>query len=238
MNIELTSREKELLATFAEKQYNGAKDNVGTMTPIHVVERIRTEYTESPDGDAWMWTDGDCEFRAFDYFDDMVAYAKEQTGKDYPPYDEVEYEDVEKDDGETVWISEEADYLEAFGIKAFKVKAFQYTEPVAFFFIRDEAVRYKEGYQKHNCGADCQIYTYGLGYDNKGDLPIFRALLMRMGEMINQAKETQTCVICGQKYEGRGNDARPVKEGRCCNGCNLTVVVPKRIALTKESSNQ
>lgn len=232
MNIELTSREKELLTAFAKKQHDGAKDNIGTMAPIHVVERIRTEYTESPEGDAWMWTDGDCEFKAFDDFDDMIAYANENTGKDYPPYDKVEYEDVETADGDTVWISEEADYLKAYGIKAFKVKTFEYTEPVAFFFIRDEAVKYMTGYQKHNC-ENCRIYTRGLGYSNNGDLPVFRALLMRMGEMLNAGSNDQnshTCVICGQKYTGYGNDARPVKEGRCCNGCNLTVVVPRRIA--------
>ena len=59
--------------------------------------------------------------------------------------------------------------------------------PVAFFLIRDEAVRYKDGYQKHNC-ADCRIYTYGLGYSNNGDLPVFRNLLMRMGQDLLEEK--------------------------------------------------
>lgn len=37
------------------------------------------------------------------------------------------------------------------------------------------------------------------------------------------------CSICGKHYEGYGNNARPVNNGRCCNYCNATVVVPKRI---------
>jgi hypothetical protein len=39
MNIELNEREAKLLAEFAAKQHEGAKDNIGTATPIHVVER-------------------------------------------------------------------------------------------------------------------------------------------------------------------------------------------------------
>lgn len=85
MNIELTKRERDFLTEFAKKQYDGAKDNVGTMTPIHVVERIRTEYVENPDGDAWIWTD-DYEYKAFDNFDDMVAYVREQTNRIFSPF--------------------------------------------------------------------------------------------------------------------------------------------------------
>jgi hypothetical protein len=39
-----------------------------------------------------------------------------------------------------------------------------------------------------------------------------------------------TCVICGRPYEGHGHNARPVAEGRCCDACNASVVVPHRIA--------
>lgn len=178
MNIELTSREKDMLAEFAKKQYDGAKDNIGTMTPIHVVERIRKEYVESEEGEAWLWTDYN-EWKTFDSFDEMLDYAKKATKENYPPYDEVEYEDVND-----IWIDSEKSYCKAFNINAYPCKVVQYTEPVAFFFIRDEAIKYKDGYQAHNCD-NCRTYTYGLGYSNNGDLPVFRALLMRMGEIIN-----------------------------------------------------
>ena len=104
ISIELNTRELKFLAEFAEKQYEGAEDNVGTRTPIHVVER-KEEYFSH--------------------------------------------------------------------------------RPVAFFLIRDEALRYRDGYQAHNCG-DCRIYTYGLGYSNNGDLPVFRELLMKLGKQLLQ----------------------------------------------------
>ena len=37
------------------------------------------------------------------------------------------------------------------------------------------------------------------------------------------------CSICGAEYWGEGHDALPVKkEGRCCDRCNATVVLPAR----------
>ncbi len=38
-----------------------------------------------------------------------------------------------------------------------------------------------------------------------------------------------TCSICGKKYEGYGNNAQPVNNGRCCDNCNATIVVPRRL---------
>lgn len=37
------------------------------------------------------------------------------------------------------------------------------------------------------------------------------------------------CVICGKEYEGYGNNAEPVADGKCCDECNWTVVIPERI---------
>lgn len=40
----------------------------------------------------------------------------------------------------------------------------------------------------------------------------------------------KTCCICGKEFIGYGNNPAPVKEkGRCCDECNATVVIPKRI---------
>lgn len=39
------------------------------------------------------------------------------------------------------------------------------------------------------------------------------------------------CSIC-QKFDivdGYGNNAQPVNNGRCCNDCNRTVVIPARL---------
>ena len=36
------------------------------------------------------------------------------------------------------------------------------------------------------------------------------------------------CSICGKNYEGYGNNAQPVNNGRYCDECNITIVVPRR----------
>ena len=43
------------------------------------------------------------------------------------------------------------------------------------------------------------------------------------------------CSICGEPLEGYGNSSEPINIGRCCDKCNIEVVVPARIkALTEE----
>lgn len=36
------------------------------------------------------------------------------------------------------------------------------------------------------------------------------------------------CSICGKQYKGYGNNALSVNNGRCCDSCNETIVVPRR----------
>jgi DNA-directed RNA polymerase subunit RPC12/RpoP len=43
-------------------------------------------------------------------------------------------------------------------------------------------------------------------------------------------KTTSICSICKDTYDGWGNNAYPVNDGRCCDKCNMKVVVPARIA--------
>jgi hypothetical protein len=42
------------------------------------------------------------------------------------------------------------------------------------------------------------------------------------------------CVICGKPYTGHGNYAQPVNDGRCCDHCCTTVVMPVRLAEAKQ----
>jgi len=37
------------------------------------------------------------------------------------------------------------------------------------------------------------------------------------------------CSICGRDAGKYGNNARPVKNGRCCDLCNATIVIPARL---------
>lgn len=41
--------------------------------------------------------------------------------------------------------------------------------------------------------------------------------------------EIHKCSICGKQYEGFGNNAQPINDGRCCDECNKNVVIPRRL---------
>jgi len=53
-------------------------------------------------------------------------------------------------------------------------------------------------------------------------------------EMIQINKEN-TCCICKKKYEGHGNNALPLKKGRCCDECNHDVI-EARILISLEKN--
>jgi hypothetical protein len=42
-----------------------------------------------------------------------------------------------------------------------------------------------------------------------------------------------TCSICQLPYEGYGNNAWPINDGRCCDGCNWSTVIQARIRPTE-----
>lgn len=42
-------------------------------------------------------------------------------------------------------------------------------------------------------------------------------------------KNKMRCSICGKEFVGFGNNAWPINEGRCCDTCNDTIVIPRRI---------
>ena len=44
-----------------------------------------------------------------------------------------------------------------------------------------------------------------------------------------EVKKTGICSICGCEYDNYGNNAQPINNGRCCNECNDTRVIPERI---------
>ena len=47
--------------------------------------------------------------------------------------------------------------------------------------------------------------------------------------IFSKNKNQKICSICGKTYEEYGNNAQPVNNGRCCDKCNATVVIPRRI---------
>lgn len=54
-------------------------------------------------------------------------------------------------------------------------------------------------------------------------------------------KEKHVCCICGEEFEGFGNNPYPlVKEegARCCDECNDAVVIPARIEALNEDKKE
>lgn len=41
------------------------------------------------------------------------------------------------------------------------------------------------------------------------------------------------CCICGKDYGEFGNNALPIREGRCCDYCNARFIIPSRLFLMK-----
>lgn len=38
------------------------------------------------------------------------------------------------------------------------------------------------------------------------------------------------CIICKKPFEGFGNNPAPITDvGQCCNTCNITKVIPRRL---------
>ena len=42
-------------------------------------------------------------------------------------------------------------------------------------------------------------------------------------------KAKKICAICGERFEGFGNNPAPFKGDRCCDRCNSLVVIPARL---------
>lgn len=43
-------------------------------------------------------------------------------------------------------------------------------------------------------------------------------------------RPTFYCMLCKEFYYGYGNNAQPVANGRCCDECNATKVIPACLA--------
>lgn len=50
--------------------------------------------------------------------------------------------------------------------------------------------------------------------------------------MIEIVEEKEKCCFCGKEIVGWGNNPYPAsKEGRCCDECNVRIVIPIRIMM-------
>ena len=44
------------------------------------------------------------------------------------------------------------------------------------------------------------------------------------------------CCICGNQFDGVGNNAHPFMRGTCCDACNAKWVIPCRTFLTRKQT--
>lgn len=51
---------------------------------------------------------------------------------------------------------------------------------------------------------------------------------------MGKENEKHICCLCGKEFVGYGNSAWPLNDnGRCCDECNTSKVIPARLALMK-----
>ena len=79
---------------------------------------------------------------------------------------------------------------------------------------------------------------YGKYFDKDGKLVDEKGYVKALGELgeqgkpIQEALEHHKCIICGNEFDGYGNNADPVKHGVCCDKCNQEKVIPARLKKT------
>ena len=69
-------------------------------------------------------------------------------------------------------------------------------------------------------------------YEEKGidkGVEMAKQLKTELSSLDESLDSDKICVICHKPFEGYGNNAEPVAEGRCCDECNAKVVIPARI---------
>lgn len=188
--IELNSAQEKFLKKFYEDHHAGSGKNLATVTPIHVVETLKYTYIPydwhledySLNGHICFIEDGE---HVYHSIDDLTEEWNDKTDYEYNiPY----YKHVVGQNINNVLIDNEEDYINAYQIENIEVYyALENYKPVAFFFIREEAEKYKE-YQGHNLNKP-RVYTYSPGYANYGEYTHFYELLQNIGKQLDLTKD-------------------------------------------------
>lgn len=98
-------------------------------------------------------------------------------------------------------------------------------------FLDDGIVKTSKGWT--NKGREG---THGMFNTKKGARQQQKAMFAR-GWKRDTEEDENVCVICGKHYEGYGNNAQPVADGRCCDECNIRVVIPARLKEISKKKN-
>lgn len=67
---------------------------------------------------------------------------------------------------------------------------------------------------------------------------LFFQFAVKANDDLTESKDSETCCICKEPIKGYGNNAEPVCSGRCCDKCNMDVVLPARVKAFRNSKNE
>lgn len=185
ITVDLTDEQVKFLKQFAANQCEGAKDNLCTYKPLHLVQTETLEYIHDGGGNGNydVYVDADNPERKA--FRDELNFVLEYGTYD-DPSDVVDYDTAynsEGINGKTIYDLD--DYFAAYGInsKIERCSVVKKYRTVAYFFILENAKAYLE-YQSHNL-TNPRTYTVTSGYANKGEYEPFFDLLMELGKKLN-----------------------------------------------------
>lgn len=193
LEIELTDAQEKYLKKFYENHKQGSKDNLCTHMPIHVVEEIRYTYVPYTTFIEDYSVDGHICFHetgsdyTYESIEELTNEWNDNVDEDYkiPHFKEVENKKING-----IYILDIEDYINAYQIENIEIiYAIENYVPVAFFFIREEAVKYLQ-YQSHNLTKP-RVYTYSPGYANSGEYEHFYSLLQNIGKQVNLTKDVK-----------------------------------------------
>lgn len=193
ITVPVTEQQEQFLKLFAANHYPGARDNLATDQPLHIVQTKSYQYLLYAPGteDSYhglilvFGSDGESEWTT-----DETAVVREYYGEKTPPFpiksfDELKWEAIESPDPD--WdgalITNYTEYFEAYGVPnvniAWQVETYK---NVAYFFILEEARKYLK-YQAHNLNEP-RTYTVCAGYANQGEYHHFYELLHNIGQSL------------------------------------------------------
>jgi hypothetical protein len=184
ITVDVSLEQAKFLQQFLENQHEGARDNLGTRKPIHLVQTMMEE-TVMDGGES-----GEKIFIVDDYgypsYKSITDFVREHDAN------ALSYEDAKYTEVNDTPIWDEKSYCEAYdlawdGISIASKR--EVPETVAYFFTLTEAKRYME-YQKHNL-RNPRTYTVGGGYGNNGDYEPFWDLLMAMAAATKEKTEKE-----------------------------------------------
>ncbi len=186
IELEINDRQAEFLRQFAKNQHEGARDNIGTRKPLHLVQTEELEYIYDGGGngdyDVFICTDDYSEtyptekelVLALGYYNDKSDVVDYETAWSNNLTDPVTEEEV--------LICDFEDYLTFYGLdpeNILRCSVIVRYRTVAYFWILENARQYIK-YQGHNL-TNPRTYTVGGGYSNKGEYESFFDLLMAAG---------------------------------------------------------